>query len=416
MAFEFKMPDIGEGLVEGEIVKWLVKAGEKIAEDQPMVEVLTDKATVELPSPRAGTVRELRAKEGDVVPVGTVIIVIDEAGGAAKPAPEPTKPAPEPAKPAAPKGPPPREPAPPAEPPREPPARVLATPAVRKYARERGVEIAAIAGTGPQGRVTREDVDRHVAAPATAPAAATTPAPHAVAPLAEDRRVPLRGLRRLISQSMARSKRTAAHFTIVEEAFVDELVRLREKLRDEVEPARLSYLPFVMKALVPALREFPYLNSSMDDASNEIVLHGGIHLGFAVDTAAGLTVPVVHDVPGKTIPELAAEIEALADRARAGRATPEDLRGGTFTITSTGPEGGLHATPVINHPEVAILGVHAIRRKPVVRGDEIAIGHVMHLSLSLDHRVVDGMTGARFLTRVVRLLEEPGRLLLGMKQ
>jgi pyruvate dehydrogenase E2 component (dihydrolipoamide acetyltransferase) len=216
---------------------------------------------------------------------------------------------------------------------------------------------------------------------------------------------------------MARSKRTAAHFTIVEEAHVDELVRLRSALREEGEAhgVKVTYLPFVMKALVLALREFPSLNASLDDEKQEIVQKGAINLGIAVDTDSGLSVPVVRDVPAKTMIELAADVEAVAGRAREGKSTQEDVSGGTFTITSTGRHGGLLATPVINHPEVAILGVHAIKRKPVVRGDDIVPGHVMNLSLSLDHRVVDGMTGARFLARVVELLEEPGKLLLGMR-
>jgi pyruvate dehydrogenase E2 component (dihydrolipoamide acetyltransferase) len=418
MAYEFKLPDIGEGLVEGEIVKWLVEAGGKVGEDEPMVEVMTDKATVELPAPVAGTVRELRAKEGQVVPVGEVIIVIDEEGGAPAEAPAveeagPPEEATGPAE-AVPEPSPPPTDAAPAEgaPPRT--GRVLATPATRKYAREKSVDINLLTGTGPRGRVTKEDVDRHAAASTAAPAAA---APVPVASTEEDQRVPLRGLRRLISQSMARSKRTAAHFTIVEEAHVDELVRLREALKAEVAEtgATLTYLPFVMKALVRALREFPYLNASLDDAAGEIVLKGRINLGIAVDTDQGLSVPVVKDVPGKTIPELAAEVDALATRAREGKSSQEDVSDGTFTITSTGRQGGLLATPVINHPEVAILGVHAIKKRPVVRNDEIVVGHVMNLSLSLDHRVVDGMSGARFLMRVIELLEEPGRLLLGMR-
>jgi len=432
MAYEFKLPDIGEGLVEGEIVKWLVAAGDTVEEDQPMVEVLTDKATVELPAPTAGTVSELKADEGEVVPVGQVIIVIDDGAGEApakeekkekepeketekekekekeKEEPEPAKeekePEPEPKRE--------REPERKPEPKAGERKRVLATPATRKLARERDVDITQVRGTGPRGRVTKEDVESFAergaeAAPAAAPSAETP----------EDRRVPVRGLRRLISQSMARSKGTAAHFTLVEEVHCDELVRLRGALKEEAERegAKLTYLPFVMKALVPVLREFPFMNSQMDDDAQEIVLKGGINLGFATDTEAGLTVPVIHDVPNKSVLELAKEIEQAAARAREGRSTQEDVSGGTFTITSTGRQGGLLATPVINHPEVAILGVHAIKKKPVVRDDEIVVGHVMNLSLSLDHRVVDGMTGARFLNRLIEILSEPGRLLLSLR-
>jgi len=395
MAYEFKLPDIGG-------------VGDTLEEDQAMVEVMTDKATVELPSPAVGTVKEIRAKEGDVVPVGEIIIVIDDGGAAPKAAPAAPKEAPAAAPP------PPTVPEPTPAPAPAPTGRVLATPATRKYAREQDVNIALVAGSGPRGRVTREDIDSHRGAPA-----APTPAPAAVpiASTAEDQRIPLRGLRRLISQSMTRSTSTAAHFTIVEEAHVSELVRLRDALKPDAEAAgvKLTYLPFVMKALVPTIREFPYLNASMDDAAGEIVLKGAINVGIAVDTDAGLTVPVVRDVPGKTLLELAADIEAVAGRARAAKSTQEDITDGTITITSTGRHGGLFATPVINHPEVAILGVHAIRERAVVREGEIVVGHVMNVSLSLDHRVVDGMTGARFLSRLIGYLEEPGRLLATLR-
>ncbi|MHC4861815.1 MAG: dihydrolipoamide acetyltransferase family protein, partial [Planctomycetota bacterium] len=408
----FKLPDIGEGLVEGEIVKWLVGEGDSLEEDRPMVEVLTDKATVELPAPVAGRVHLLKAAEGEIVPVGEVIIVIEESGEPAKAPPAAAEPAPEPAAPAEPEP----APAPAAAAPEAGdgrPGRVLATPATRKYARERDVDISRVTGSGPRGRVTKEDIDAFGAAGA----AAGAPPPAPIPSLAEDQRIPLRGLRRLIHQSMARSKRTAAHFTIVEEAHVDELVRLREALSEDGEARgiRITYLPLVMKAVVRALREYPYMNASMDDAAQEIVLKSRINIGLAVDTPSGLSVPVVKDVPSKTIPELSQEVEALAARAREGKSTREDVSDGTFTITSTGKYGGLLATPVINHPEVAILGVHAIKERPVVREGRIEVGKVMNLSLSLDHRVVDGMTGARFLNRVISILEVPGRLLLDLR-
>ena len=415
MAYEFKLPDIGEGLVEGEIVKWLVKVGDTLTEDQPMVEVMTDKATVELPSPTAGTVSDIRAEEGEVVPVGNIIIVIDDGDGApaAKveaPAAKVEAPA---AKAEAQARTTPTPPAPAAPAPALPTGRVLAAPATRKYARERDVDINRVVGTGPRGRVTKEDIDNFGGASPVVP----TPAPAPVTALETDQVIPVRGLRRLIAQSMARSKRTAAHFTIVEEAHVDELVRLRDVLNADLREGetKISYLPFVMKALVVAIREFPYLNASYDEEKQEIILKARINLGIAVDTDAGLSVAVIHDVPAKDFQMLSAEIVAAAERARAGKSTTLDVSDGTFTITSTGAHGGLLATPVINHPEVAIIGIHAIKRKPVVRGDEIVIGHVMNVSLSLDHRVVDGMTGARFLARVISLLEEPGRLLASMK-
>ncbi len=412
MAYEFKLPDIGEGLVEGEIVKWLVGVGDTLGEDQPMVEVMTDKATVELPSPIAGRVSDIRAEEGEVVPVGDVIIVIEDgSGGSAAPS-EVTKSADEQAETAASSEPEP-EPAPTpvrAPAPKSPTGRVLAAPATRKYAREKDVDIRQVTGTGPRGRVTRENIDQFSGA---APVPAATP----IVALETDRIIPVRGLRRLIARSMARSKRTAAHFTIVEEAHVDELVRLRNVLNGDLREGetKISYLPFVMKALVVAIREFPYLNASYNEELQEIILKARINLGIAVDTDAGLSVPVIHNVPGKDFQQLSSEIAGAADRARAGKSTTEDIADGTFTITSTGAHGGLLATPVINHPEVAIIGIHAIRKKPVVRNDEVVIGHVMNVSLSLDHRVVDGMTGARFLARVVSLLEEPGRLIASLR-
>jgi pyruvate dehydrogenase E2 component (dihydrolipoamide acetyltransferase) len=413
MAYEFKLPDIGEGLVEGEIVKWLVAVGDTLSEDQPMVEVMTDKATVELPSPTEGTVSDIRAEEGEVVPVGDIIIVIDDNSGgpaAVSAAPEATTPAPATPAPA---------PAPatpvPAPAPASPTGRVLAAPATRKYAREQDVDINRVVGSGPRGRVTREDIDNLRGASPAAPTSA--PAPTPVTALETDQVIPVRGLRRLISQSMARSKRTAAHFTIVEEAHVDELVRLRQVLNADLREGetKITFLPFVMTALVVAIREFPYLKASSDEQKQEIVLKARVNLGIAVDTDAGLSVPVIHNVPGKDFQQLSAEIVGAADRARAGKSTTEDVSDGTFTITSTGKHGGLLATPVINHPEVAIIGIHAIKKKPVVRNDEIVVGQVMNVSLSLDHRVVDGMTGARFLARVISLLEEPGRLLASLK-
>ena len=410
MAYEFKLPDIGEGLVEGEIVKWLVAVGDTLSEDQPMVEVMTDKATVELPSPTEGTVSDIRAEEGEVVPVGNIIIVIDDNSGgppteSAAPAAQTPAPAPAPSAP------------PPAAAPTSPTGRVLAAPATRKYARENDVDINRVVGTGPRGRVTREDIDNLRGASPAAPRSAPPPAPAPITALETDQIIPVRGLRRLISQSMARSKRTAAHFTIVEEAHVDELVRLRQVLNADLREGetKITFLPFVMKALVVAIREFPYLNASYDEEKQEIVLKARVNLGIAVDTDAGLSVPVIHNVPGKDFQQLSAEIVGAADRARAGKSTTEDVSDGTFTITSTGKHGGLLATPVINHPEVAIIGIHAIKKKPVVRNDEIVVGQVMNVSLSLDHRVVDGMTGARFLARVISLLEEPGRLLASLK-
>ncbi len=405
---DFKLPDIGEGVAEGEIVTWLVKAGDPVKEDQPFVEVMTDKATVQLPSPVAGTVKELKFKEGAVVKVGSVIAVFDTVGGATKAAPtakQEAAPAQARATTAAPT-------APVAAPaPARTSDKVLAAPATRRRAREAGIDLAQVRGTGPHGRVTNADLEGvsggAAAAPARRPAAPLPKGPR-------EERIPLKGLRRKIAEQMTRSKDTAAHFTYVEECDMTEIVSLREaaKAQTAERGAKLTFLPFIIKALIPALREFPYVNSSLDDASGEIVLKRYYHIGIAVDTKDGLMVVNVRDADQKSLWELAKEIDRLAAAARAGKATREELTGSTFTITSTGNVGGLLATPIINHPEVAILGVHQIKAKPAVRDGHIVIRQIGNFSMSFDHRVVDGMTGAQFLKRVLDTLEDPKRMLL----
>lgn len=446
MAIEFKLPDIGEGLTEGEIVKWLVKEGEAVAEDQPMVEVMTDKANVEIPSPAAGTVRKILAREGEVVKVGTVIIVIGE-GAASPSAPAAPPPAakgsdPAPARPIAPtpgnggdRSPPPSRPAAPdPRPAVEGIEKVLAAPATRRLARERGIDLRRVPGTGPRGRVTREDVERFavVGAPSAAsdaqrselgarrPAAADQDASHGASRAlpsggAREERVPLRGLRRKISEKMVKSKHTAPHFTYVDEVDMTEIVYLRKALMEQIgrDGPRISFLAFVVKALVPALKAFPLLNASLDDAREEIVLKRYYNIGIATATAEGLTVPVVKDADRKDVVQISADIQRLSDLARAKRIGLEDLKDGTFTITSTGNIGGILATPIINHPEVAILGVHKIAKRPVVRDGQIVIRDMAHLSISLDHRVVDGAVGAEFMNLLIRHLEHPGLLTVG---
>ncbi len=430
MPFEFKLPDIGEGVHEGEIVKWLVKEGDFVKEDQPMVEVMTDKATVEIPAPRAGKILRLNGKEGETVKVGSVLVVIEEAG-----APAPTvKPQPkrEPAAPPPPKPEPKPEPAPTPLTTKQPPApaaataaptRVLATPATRKLARELDIDISQIQGTGPAGRVTDEDV-RQFAAARMAPQAPTptpTPAPTAPAyapkPTGPDRReerVPLRGIRKRIAEHMHQSKNTAAHFTYVDEVDMTELVQLREQMKPltEQKGVKLTYLPFIVKACVSALKEMPLLNASLDETKGEIVLKKYYNIGIATATEDGLIVPVVKDAERKSLLEIAVEIERLAKAAREGKIALQDIQGSTFTITSLGALGGLFATPIINYPEVAILGVHEIKRRPVVRDNQIVIRDIMLLSLSFDHRVVDGDVGARFCKKVMSYLENPKLLFL----
>jgi len=399
---EFKLPDLGEGITEGEVIKWLTKEGDQVKEDQPIVEVMTDKVNVQIPSPRSGRVTKIFVKEGDVAKVGQTIMVIDE-GGSGTPPQALVFPAPRPPVAATPA---PVQSAPPAQ-------GVLATPATRKLARELGVDIAAVSGSGPGGRIVDDDVKRSAARSGTstvtvqaAPAASPTGGPR------EDV-VPLRGLRRTISDRMVKSLRTTAQVTHVDEADVTELVLLREALKGSAEKrgVHLTYLPFIIKALVPALKEFPYVNSSLDEQGGSIILKKYYNIGVATDTEQGLVVPVVKDVDRKDIFELAGEIEKLSSKARGGQLSLDDVHGSTFTITNVGAIGGLFATPIINIPEVAILGLHKIAKRPVVREDKIEIRDTTYLSLSFDHRVFDGAYAARFTSRVVETIQDTKKLL-----
>ena len=406
---EFKLPDIGEGVAEGEIVTWLVKPGDSVSEDQPFVEVMTDKATVQLPSPVKGTVKELRFKEGQVAKVGAVIAVFDAQGASAKPAAQAAQSAP--AKTAA------SAPAPQARvettsAPSPTSNKILAAPATRRRAREAGIDLAQVRGSGPHGRVTNTDLEGFLAGGARPATARPMAAPLPSGPREE--RKPLKGLRRKIAEHMTHARHTAAHFTYVEECDMTEIVSLREtsKAQAAQRGVKLTYLPFIIKSLIPALREFPYLNSSLDDATGEIVIKRYYNLGIAVDTSEGLMVVNVKDADRLSLWDLAKEIDRLAAAARAGKATRDELTGSTFTITSTGSVGGMLATPIINHPEVAILGVHQIKAKPAVKDGQIVIRQIGNFSLSLDHRVVDGMMGAQFLKRVLDTLEDPKRMLL----
>ncbi len=454
--YEFKLPDIGEGVTEGEIVNWLVAVGDQVKEDQEMVEVMTDKATVTIGSPKAGKITELRGGVGDVVPVGAVLVVydLDGAGGASpaeKPAPStdtdekksdegPVASAVGDIKETLPGmgGGPKAAPAPSAA--QTAPSgyyneRPLAAPATRKVAREKGIDLRKVPPTGPAGRVTREDVERFTAgggatsaAPAAAPAASSGAAPAAarapisIAPVETndpslaDERVPLRGIRKRIFENMARSKHTAAHFTYVDEVVADDLIALRSRLKPLAEQAgvKLTYLPFIVKACVAALKKHPALNCVFDESTNEMVLRKVYDIGIAAATEAGLMVPVLRGADRLSILEVARELDRLGNDARAGKLKQEDFGGSSFTITSLGKAGGLFATPVINYPEVAILGVHEMKKKPVIRGEEIVIGHEMLLSLSFDHRIIDGHIGAAFAADIIALLQNPDRLMLEM--
>ncbi|PSQ02048.1 branched-chain alpha-keto acid dehydrogenase subunit E2 [Halobacteriales archaeon QS_5_70_17] len=528
---EFKLPDVGEGLTEAEIVSWLVEVGDTVSEDQPVAEVETDKAVVEVPAPVDGTVAEIRAEEGEMVPVGEVIIVFEtESGGGATAAEEGVEPGDAEGTTATEQA---GEAGAEAEPgggasadtdagaeaePETPEGRVFAAPSARRLARELGVDIASVEGSGPGGRISEADVraraedsreaaapsveggsassatrrvsggegnegqqtggasagggaggptpagrDRTLAAPATrriaeergvdiddvptdleregqpfveaeqvveyaeaqqraqaADAAAveaggeTEAAGAGVSAAGEDERVPYRGVRRTIGQQMERSKYTAPHVTHHDEADVTDLVEARGELAAVAEERgiRLTYLPIIAKAVVAALKEFPYLNSQLDEDSEEIVLRGEYNLGIAVGTDAGLMVPVVEGADRKGTLQLASEMNELIEKARERTIARDEMQGGTFTITNFGAIGGEYATPIINYPETAILGLGAIKQKPRVVDGEVVPRHVLTLSLSIDHRVIDGAEAARFTNRLIEYLENPTLLLL----
>ena len=409
MAREFKLPDIGEGVHEGEVTKWFVKEGDAVQENDPLVEVMTDKVTVQIPSPVTGKIVERRAKEGETVQVGATLVVFGEAG----------EPVAHPAAPAASTPPPPPVKAAPAPPAATSGGGILAAPAVRRLAREVRVDLASVRGTGPAGRITEADVRAAAQAPAAsakAPAAAPKPAVP-VASGAREERVPIHGLRKRIYDKMAKSNSTAAHFTYVEEVDMSHLVALRERLNEagSRKGVKLTFLPFIIKACVAALREFPSLNATVDDERQEIVLKHYYNLGIATATDEGLTVTVVHEADGKDLWSLAKEVERLAAAARDKRLSLQDVQGSTFTITSLGKEGGILATPIINWPEVAILGIHKIEKRPVVRDDHIVIRDMMYVSCSFDHRIIDGHVGAAFVQSVRNYLEHPAMLFVGLE-
>jgi pyruvate dehydrogenase E2 component (dihydrolipoamide acetyltransferase) len=412
MAFDFYMPDIGEGVVEGEIVSWKVKEGDTVKLDQPLVEVMTDKATVELPSPRAGKITKINFKEGDICPVGKVLVVIEDTNGkaasvaappAAHHAPAVTKTSTSTSTSTS------TIQVVDASADRE---RVLATPATRRLARQLGVEIGRVPPTGKHGRVTREDVQRFQEQPAGAP----KHAPVAVTRGGEEERVPLRGMRKRIAESMARSVHTAAHFTYVEEIDMTELVAVREraKARAAERGVKLNYLPFIVKAVVSGLKKWPQLNASLDETTQEIVRKKYYHIGIAAQGPQGLAVSVVREADKRSIFDLSKEIERLGEAVRTGSATRDELTGSTFTISSLGKLGGVLATPIINFPEVAILGVHKIEERPAVRNGQIVARHLMNLSISVDHRLADGWDGAMFLQDVKSLLEDPTTMFMEM--
>lgn len=430
--FEYRFPELGEGLHEGEIIKVHIKAGDKVTDDDIIMEVQNDKAIVEVPCPVNGTVLEVLVKDGQVCHVGEVVALIDAEGEvpeqAAPAAEEPKKeeaapaPAPEAAKAA-----------PAVEAAKEAPkatnASVLATPSVRKFAREQNVDLTQVSGTGKNGRITREDVtgfdgsapaaSEQAAAPAeqqdNAAVAAKGAGEAKAAPVAAgtayrpEERLPFKGIRKIIAGAMSKSVYTAPHVTIMDEVDVTELVALRAKYKPYAEKkgAKLTYLPFIVKALVAAAREFPIMNATLDEANQEIVLRKYYNIGIATDTDNGLIVPVIEDADRKNIWKVADSIRDLAVRGRDGKLSANELKGSTITISNIGSAGGMFFTPVINFPEVAILGTGRISEKAIVRNGEIVAAPVMALSLSFDHRLIDGATAQNFMNYIKQLLGNP---------
>lgn len=376
----FKLPDIGEGVQEGEIVKWNVRQGDTVHKDDIIVEIMTDKVTVQIPSPFEGQVTKIYYKEGEIAKVGSSLLDIGEAsaGGQKEPAQNVG-----------------REKAAPTVQESGESASVLAPPAVRKLARERGIDLSKVRGTGPSGRITARDVESFASQPEEKTSTAVN------RPVVERRVMELKGLRRLISEKMTKSKRNIPHYAVAEEVMMQELLDFKEKLK--IQGINLSFTPFFVKACVAALKEYPYLNArSLDDGSFELLDY--YNVGIAVDTPEGLTVVVVKGADKKTLTEISSEIEDLAKRAREGKLKLDEVKDSTFTVTNVGSIGGIFSTPIINYPEVAILGVHRI-----MDGQQ---GKSMFITLSADHRLIDGAMAARFITRVKRYLEAPATLLV----
>lgn len=405
--FEYKLPELGEGIHEGEIVKWLIQSGDKIEEDQIILEVQNDKAVVEVPSPVSGTVKDIIVSEGTVSVVGDTLVTIEVEGEAPQEKQEKQE-----------------------NNEKEPlekivaaqnvvPAsniKVLATPSVRKFAREQGIMITEVPATGPHGRITRDDVKGFVSGDTgerhqEKAVQDATEVPEAGS---REERVPLKGIRKIIAQAMVKSVYTAPHVTLMDEVEVTKLVEFRNQSKPlaEKKGIKLTYLAFIVKALVAGLREFPTLNASLDDEKEEVVYKHYFNIGIATDTENGLLVPVIEDADRKSIWMIADEIRDLATRGKEGKLSSNELKGSTMTITNIGSAGGMFFTPVINYPEVAILGTGKINEKPMVRNGEVVVAPIMTLSLSFDHRIIDGATAQYFVNYIKELLEDPRLLIL----
>ncbi len=406
--FVFKLPDLGEGMVESEIGEWFVKVGDKVEEDAVLGSMMTDKAAVELSSPVSGTVVKLAGEPGDIVAIGSALVVFETDGEvdtqtAAESAPAETA-ATTPA----------TKPAPAADSAAAKPARVMTSPAIRRRAKEAGIDLVDVPGTGPGGRVTRKDFDTYLDdAPATASAARSSSGARAQ-PAPADTEIKVIGLRRIIAERMSAATREIPHFTYVEEIDITEVEALRKHLNDKRadKSARLTPLPFLGLALVRALREFPQCNATYDRQRNVIIQHGAVHLGVATQTPDGLKVPVVRDAHALSLDELAAQIRRVSTAARDNSITKSELSGSTITITSLGKLGGIVSTPVINMPEVGIIGVNRAIEKPVVMNGQVAVRTTMNLSSSFDHRFVDGYDAAAMIQRIKELLEHPATIFI----
>lgn len=424
--FVFKLPDIGEGIAEAEIAEWRVKVGDVVEEDQPLADMMTDKATVELTSPVAGTVVALGGEAGSMIATGGELVVLETAvdAGTTAAEPEPAPPAAKAApaeapKPAAKKAPEPAAtPAPAPAPivdtlPAEAEARPLAAPAVRQRAKDLGIDLGRVKASTPNGRIRHADLDAYMA---YSEGGSRPAAPRAAAPSSQPREgveaVKVIGLRRKIAEKMQEAKRRIPHITYVDEIDVTALEALRQQLNAEHGKARgkLTLLPFLVKALVKTLPRFPQINARYDDDAGVLNQYEGVHIGIAAQTPGGLVVPVLRHAETHDLWSAAAEIGRLATTAKDGKANAKELAGSTITITSLGAMGGLVTTPVINHPEVAIVGVNKMIERPVVKNGQIVVAKMMNLSCGFDHRIVDGWDAAEFVQVVKQLLEHPALL------
>ena len=432
MAYEFKLPDIGEGIHEGEIAKWFVKEGEEVSEDDVLCEVQNDKAVVEIPSPVDGTVKQVHVGEGETTTVGTVIITFDAEGyedddssddsqeeekeeqEAAKEEPKEEKEEKQPAASGS------------DDSEEDDGTRVIAMPSVRKYARENDVNIQKVQGSGKNGRVLKEDIDAYVSGEQPAASQGEEAGEEAQAESGESKqqvpsgeaypetREKMSGMRKAIAKAMVNSKQTAPHVTLMDEVDVTELVAHRKKFKEVAaeQEIKLTYLPYVVKALVSTLKKYPVLNTSLDDETNEIIQKHYYNIGIAADTDKGLLVPVVKDADRKAVFSISDEINQLAVKARDGKLSGEEMKGASTTITNIGSAGGQWFTPVINHPEVAILGIGRIAEKPMVRDGEVVIAPVLAISLSFDHRIIDGATAQHAMNNIKRLLNDPQLIMM----